>query len=288
MVLKSLLLFLVIAILMDDGTSIKKTEKEEKEDRELAEKVNATLAEEKKREDEEKKKRESKVKVKKNEEQEEERKDKGEALPCFNLTCPVIKPCQPCKEEDCPPCQSCNPCPGQEPCEKCPELGTCPPCERCPEERDCPPCRPCKPCGPCPMVNSTTPGCQCPEGSSLSLPAAMAVGAVAGLVVTGVATVIGLVIRYVTPTISGFLFMAVIILVWYLSSQYPETARELGGRAATLLREAAAALSHRIVDAIRHHNEQVGHSYPNLLSLSSMFHLKYVCTKIFYVEKIQF
>ncbi len=91
---------------------------------------------------------------------------------------------------------------------------------------------------------------------------AMAVGAVAGLLVTGVAAIIGIIIRYFSPIECGFLFLATIIIVWYFSSQYPETARELGGRAATLLREAATALSHRVMEALRHHHEQVGLSNP--------------------------
>jgi hypothetical protein len=72
--------------------------------------------------------------------------------------------------------------------------------------------------------------------------------------------------------------VAAIIIIWYLCSHYPETARELGGRAATLLREAATALGNRIVEALRHHNEQVG--FPVLIlsfllsDLSSMFLLK--------------
>ncbi len=81
----------------------------------------------------------------------------------------------------------------------------------------------------------------------MSVPVAMLVGACASLLVTGVATAIGLLLRYVQPTISGLLIIAILILVWYLSSQYPDTARELGARAATLLREAATALSHRVM-----------------------------------------
>jgi uncharacterized membrane protein YphA (DoxX/SURF4 family) len=92
----------------------------------------------------------------------------------------------------------------------------------------------------------------------MSVPVALVVGVVAGVLVTGVATAIGLILRYIPPVASGFFFMATIIIIWYLCSQYPETARELGGRAATLLREAATALSHRIVEALRHHSEQVG------------------------------
>ncbi len=109
----------------------------------------------------------------------------------------------------------------------------------------------------------------------MSVPVAMLVGACASLLVTGVATAIGLLLRYVQPTISGLLIIAILILVWYLSSQYPETARELGGRAANLLREAAVALGHRVMEAVRRHQEQVSvpiKFYLFLLSnLSSMF-----------------
>ncbi len=121
----------------------------------------------------------------------------------------------------------------------------------------------------------------------MSVPAAMAVGAVASLLLTGVAAAVGLVIRYFSPLESGFISLATVIIVWYFCSHHPEAAREIGARAATLLREAAAALSHRIVEAIRHHNEQVGVLHPTLPKMSSMFEEK-VCTKIFYVEKIKF
>ncbi len=94
---------------------------------------------------------------------------------------------------------------------------------------------------------------------------AMAVGAVAGLLVTGVATALGLLLRYVPPTVSGFLILAIIVVIWYLCSQYPEAAREIGGRVVETLREAASTLSHRVVEALRHHNNQVGFSAkPNL------------------------
>ncbi len=120
----------------------------------------------------------------------------------------------------------------------------------------------------------------------MSASLALAVGVPVGLLCSAVAAVIGLILRYVSPIASGFIFLATIIIVWYLCSQYPESARELGGRVATLLREAATSLSHRIVEAIRHHNEQV--SFPVLIpsfllpDLSSMFEEKF-CTKIFYV-----
>ncbi len=94
----------------------------------------------------------------------------------------------------------------------------------------------------------------------MSVPVAMAIGACASLLVTGVVTALGLLLRYVPPTVSGFLILATIIIIWYLCSHYPETARELGGRAVAVLREAAMALSHRVVEALQRHNEQVGFS----------------------------
>jgi hypothetical protein len=92
----------------------------------------------------------------------------------------------------------------------------------------------------------------------MTIPVAMAVGAAASFLVIGVATAVGLVIRYVPPMFSGLLFISIVVLTWYLSSHYPETARELGGRAATILREAASTLSHRVVEVLRRHSEQVG------------------------------
>jgi hypothetical protein len=276
MVLKSLLLVIVIAILMEDSTSIKKTPEEEKEEREMAEKVNATLAEE-----EEKERREEEEKEKKKQDQEKKGagqvketggtdKEKGqdEACPTLNQTCP--------EQKTCPEVRSCLPCP---------EIKTCSPCEQCPLVKDCPEskkCPPCKECDTCPDVEPCQPCQPCSSNISsvqppsnpgypepaqiMSVPAAMAVGAVASLLMTGVAAAVGLVIRYFSPLESGFIFLATIIIVWYFCSHHPETAREIGARAATFLREAAAALSHRIVEAIRHHNEQVGvlHIHPTL------------------------
>ncbi len=100
----------------------------------------------------------------------------------------------------------------------------------------------------------------------MSVPVALAVGASAGILLTGVAASIGLILRYVNPIASGFFFVATVVLIWYLSSHYPETARELGGRAATLLREAAVALGHRVMAAIQRHQEQVSVPILSLIS----------------------
>ncbi len=246
---------------MEDGSSIKKTPEEEREDRELAEKVNATLAAEeaeKKKEEEDEAKRKKKVKTqgaekdedkKKKKEEEDETKpkvqdedkrnrtkqeDQDEASPTCNCTCPTLKPCR-----------------------RCPEERECPPCERCPEEQDCPPCQ------PCPADNSTLRGQElplppsCPELPSMTVPVALATGAIVSLLAVSAAAVLGLVLRYVPPLISGFLFLVLILMVWFLSSRYPEVAREMGARAWTMMQEATTALSHRIMEALQRHNEQV-------------------------------
>jgi hypothetical protein len=266
---------LVFALLLEDGSSVrKKTKEEEKEDEEMAKAVNATLAAEEeaaRKEDEEKRKRDHQDKKKKIQERNEEDEDRNEkedsqdeaCLPT-NITCPIVKPCPDPTE-----------CPKKE---ECPEKEENRPCkeEDCPRCGPCPEVKPCDPCFPCPGVNATVdkpPTVTCPEVTSMSTAVAMIIGAVASLLVAGVATGVGLLLRYVPPIASGFLFLATIVLIWYLCSQYPDTARELGGRAATLLREAAVALGHRIMEAIRHREEQVGFLIkPNLFfRMSSMF-----------------
>jgi hypothetical protein len=268
---KVLVILLVIAVLMEDGSSMRKTDQERKEDEEVAKSVNATLAAEeaeKKKEEDERKKREEKKKATDEVKDGKEKADGGPKNGSDqakkeevqdNCTCPVADPCPEVRE-----CAPCAPCPGVDPC---PEE------KHCPEEK---PCLPCRPCGPCPSVNCTSPDvppvspCPEPTGSSMSVPVAMLVGASVSLLFTGVATLVGLLLRYVPPTISGFLILAIVIIIWYLCSHYPETARQLGGRVATLLREAATALGHRIMAAIRHH-DQVSFSDPNPLKFE--FHV---------------
>ncbi len=112
------------------------------------------------------------------------------------------------------------------------------------------------------------PGSGCPDPTGVTVPVALVVGASAGVLLTGSAAAIGLILRYVNPIASGFFFMATVVLIWYLCSQYPETARALGGQAATLLREAAVALGHRVMAAIQRQQEQVG--VPMLSLISSL------------------
>jgi hypothetical protein len=264
--------FLVFALLLEDGSSVrKKTEKEEKEDEEIQKAVNATLeAEEARRKEEEDEKKRKLDQEKSKTKEESGKKDElekgqkqgsqGEACLPVNVTCPVVKQCPP--QQDCPEKEECPPvC-----CGPCPEVKPCQP-------KECGPCPEVKPCEPCLEVNGTRIQVDCPAPPScpesgepsMTVPVAIAVGAVASLLVTGVATLIGLVIRYVPPTVSGLLFLAIIIIIWYLSSQYPATARELGGQAVNLLREAAVAVSHRIMAAIRHH-DQVSFSILSLIS----------------------
>jgi hypothetical protein len=237
---------LVFALLLEDGSSIRKTEDEKREDEEIAKAVNATLEaeeEEKKKQEEKKKKDEKSEKEDKGGKKDVEKKKDVDTRPgtvktedeasSSNSTCPISKECVPCPETpSCPPCERCpkiKPCPGEDhclPCEPCREF---PRCEEC---GPCPGVKPCEPCLPCPGVNHTmeppsTPGC--PEPAGMSVPEAMAVGAIASPLVTGVATAIGLLLRYTSPIFSGLLFIFIVVLTWYLSSHYPETARDLGG-----------------------------------------------------------
>jgi hypothetical protein len=259
--------FLVFALLLEDGSSVRKrTEEEEKEDREIAEKVNATLAEEKKKEDEEKR-RENEKKKKIVDKIKTEKEDKGKRMDVED------------KDEACPPTNSS--CPTVEPCEDCPGPQSCPPCKRCPLLVECDPCLPMD-CQPCPrdedpVVNHTRRDVECPAppacpgvSPSMTVPVALAVGASAGVLLTGVAAAIGLILRYVDPIVSGFFFVAIVVLIWYLSSHYPETAREIGGRVVATLRDAAIALGHRVAEAIQRHPNQVCVA---ILSLVSLFFL---------------
>jgi hypothetical protein len=282
---------------MEDGSSIRKTEEEEKEDRELAEKVNATLAEEEKEHQEEgekKKKQQDQEKKRKGTGQEkgsgtgvtEEEKGQDEACPTFNQTCPDQEPCQTCPEvtkcperelcqsclevKECPPYEECRPCPKVRDCGPCPETKPCVTCEECPPRKECELCS-------CNQTDVQPPGSGCPDPTGMSVPVALAVGASAGVLLTGIAAAIGLILRYVHPIASGFFLLATVIIEWYLCSQYPETARELGTRATTLLREAFVALGHRVMDALQHHRDQVCFPISSLISsfrLSSKFHLE--------------
>jgi hypothetical protein len=254
---------LVLAILLDDGSSIRKTEDEKKEEEELAKAVNATLAEEKKRQEEEDEKRRQEDEKKRTEDEaQKKKKDKDgkeraivekqegqdEACPPVNNTCPPVN----------------NTCPIVEPCPKIKECHECPAPKDCPPVEECGPCPEVRPCKPCPVDNTTRVNLECPsspsctESSGMSVPVAMVVGASISLVTMGAAATVGLILRYVPPLISGIFFLSIVFVVWFLSSHYPDAARELGARAATLLREAATVLSHRVMEAIQRHNEQVG------------------------------
>jgi hypothetical protein len=255
---------LVFALLLEDGSSMrKKTEKEEEEDKKIAEAVNRTLVEE------EKKRKEDEIEAKKKKEEEDKKKKngtlsdektsveqggQGEVCPSCNCTCPIVEPCP--KIGQCPPCEV---CPEETPCQAPEE---CPPVKECPKikEHHCPEEKPCLPCGPCPTVNHTSPSVPdaCPESASMSVPVALMVGAAASLLVTGVAAALGLLLRYTSPLFSGLLFVVTVVLTWYLSSHYPDAAREIGGQVVTVLQEASQALSHRVRAALQRQRDQVG------------------------------
>jgi hypothetical protein len=277
MAFKVLCIIMVFVLLMEDSSSVrKKTREEEEEDEKMAEAVNATLAaeeEEKRKEDEEKKKQKNRLDQEKGEKKDTQKKNEmegGQDEACLptNFTCPVVTPCQPCKKcldpVSCPDPVECDPCLPKD----------CKPCPRCEESEECPPLV-CPPVLPCPADNDTRRGQElptppsCPELPSMTVPVALATGAIVNLLTVSAAAALGLVLRYVPPLISGFFFLVLILMVWFLSSRYPEVAREMGARAWTMMQEATSALSHRIVDALRHHNEQVG--LPTILSLISKF-----------------
>jgi hypothetical protein len=269
MVFKALLIIVIVAILMEDSSSIRKTEEEKEEERELAERVNATLAEEEKKKAEEEKKKEEKDEDQGKKKKEDRKKSGGqedgdkkdivekkegqdEACLPINCTCPIVKPC--------PPAVECKPCPDVEPCGPCPPIF-------------------CQPCGPDPVVNHTeaTPSaCQCPgETLGMTVPVALVVGAMASLLITGVATALGLLLRYVPPIVSGFLILAIIVVIWYLCSQYPEAAREIGGRVVETLRAATTTLSHRVVAALQRHRDQVCFPVKLYSPLYNEFHVSF-------------
>jgi hypothetical protein len=237
-----------------------------KEEEEVAKAVNRTLAEEKRKEDEEKKKQQNQEKkqedgnkTKKEGDQGETKmkKNQDEACVTLNITCPVVDSCP--EEKICP---------------------DCPPEKECPEVERCGPCPPIH-CQPCPVANCTSVDdtaripqeCPIPVEVTMPLPVAIAVGATLGALVTGVAAGIGLLLRYASPIESGILFVATIIVVWYLCSHHPEAAREIGGRAVAILREATLALSTRVMAALQRQQEQVGAlTESNLFfKMSSMF-----------------
>jgi hypothetical protein len=266
---------LVFALLLEDGSSVKKkTEEEKKEDEEIQKAVNATLAAEEEKRRQEEKKKEDEAKKKKNDtdkkesgEKKKEVRSQDEACPPVNSSCPTVRPCP---EVNCT--GQCGTCPDIKPCPICSDKE----CDECPEITPCQPCQPCLVTNNTEVVQDQPPSISCPEVTGMPTAVAVAVGASAALLAVGVATGVGLLLRYASPIESGFLFVATIIIVWYLCSHHPEAAREMGGRVVAVLREATLTLSNRVVAAIRHHNEQVGFSAKSnlFLRLSSMFHLK--------------
>jgi hypothetical protein len=96
-------------------------------------------------------------------------------------------------------------------------------------------------CVPCPDLREacgpTAPshGDSCASPMVLATPEAILVGAAAAIIV-----------RYLPNITSGLLIIAVIVLVWYCSSTYPEAARRLGTRILGALRSAAISVVDRL------------------------------------------
>jgi uncharacterized RDD family membrane protein YckC len=87
----------------------------------------------------------------------------------------------------------------------------------------------------------------------LATPEAVLVGAAAAVLVLAVAAAVAIIVRYFSTITSGLLIVSTIVLVWYLSSMYPETARRLGARILGALRRAATSIVDRVLR--RHHSE---------------------------------
>jgi hypothetical protein len=110
-------------------------------------------------------------------------------------------------------------------------------------------------CLPCPILHD---GCGPsahgdPDPITLATPEAILVGAAAAVLVLVVAAAVAILVRYLPTITSGLLIVATIVLVWYLSSMYPEAARRLGARLLGALRRAATSIVDRVLR--RHHPE---------------------------------
>ncbi len=112
-------------------------------------------------------------------------------------------------------------------------------------------------CLPCPILHdSCDPSSSAhgdPDPISLATPEAILVGAAAAVLVLVVAAAVAIVVRYLPTITSGLLIVATIVLVWYLSSMYPEAARRVGARVLGALRRAATSIVDRVFR--RHHPE---------------------------------
>jgi hypothetical protein len=101
-------------------------------------------------------------------------------------------------------------------------------------------------CTPCPI----SPGVCGPSNrdfsSELATPEAVLLGAAATLILLVLAAAVAIIIRYLESFTSGLLIIAIIVLVWYCSSMYPEAARRLGTRILGALRSAATSVVDRL------------------------------------------
>jgi hypothetical protein len=105
-------------------------------------------------------------------------------------------------------------------------------------------------CPPCPIRHEGGGPSSCDSGTNvaaLATPEAILVGAAAAVLVLVVAAAVAIVVRYLPTFTSGLLIVATIILVWYLSSMYPEVARRLGARVLGAVRSAATSIVDRLL-----------------------------------------
>jgi hypothetical protein len=114
-------------------------------------------------------------------------------------------------------------------------------------------------CVPCPDLHEacgpTTPSPGDSDTFTLATPEAILVGAAAAVLVLVVAAAVAIIVRYLPNITSGLLIVATIVLVWYLSSMYPEAARRLGARILGAVRSAATSIVDRLLR--RNHPEVV-------------------------------
>ncbi len=130
-------------------------------------------------------------------------------------------------------------------------------CRSCPGVK-CSPCEEFLPCVPVPcepVDQHSPPGTGDSGATPMSVPVALAVGATASLLAVGLVAGVGIILRYLPSFISGLILVVAVILIWYLSSHYPATARQLGQRALDLMREASTTLVNRAMAALRGSNQ---------------------------------
>jgi hypothetical protein len=109
-------------------------------------------------------------------------------------------------------------------------------------------------CPPCPILPEVCGPSGRDSSSVLVTLEAVLVGAAATFLLLVLAAAVAIVIRYLEIFTSGLLIIAIIVLVWYCSSMYPDAARRLGTRAWEALRDTARSIVDRL---LRRSNSEV-------------------------------